>query len=67
MLPQLLYPQGNFLNIKDTASSPTDYNIRVAGAGDIVSTKVLKELINTFTMVEKETIVMTMEKESKDE
>tara|TARA_R100000664_G_scaffold12618_1_gene20235 strand:- start:2273 stop:2950 length:678 start_codon:yes stop_codon:yes gene_type:complete len=44
----------------------TDYNIRVAGAGDIVSTKVLKELINTFTKVEKETIVMTMEKESKD-
>lgn len=29
MLPQLLYPQGNFLNIKDTASSPTDYNINV--------------------------------------
>jgi len=29
MLPQLLYPQGNFLNIKQTASSPKDYNINV--------------------------------------
>lgn len=40
----------------------TDYNIRVAGAGDIVSTKVLKELTKTFSKVEKDTVVMTMEK-----
>lgn len=40
----------------------TDYNINVAGAGDIVSVKILKELIEVFTKVKSNTVVMVMDK-----
>ena len=41
----------------------TEYNIHVAAAGDIVSAKILKELIQVFTKVAEETVVMIMEKD----
>ncbi len=40
----------------------TEYGINVAGAGDVVSIKILKELIQVFENVKDETIVMVMEK-----
>jgi len=40
----------------------TEYGINVAGAGDIVSSTVIKELIQTFNRVKDETIIMIMEK-----
>ena len=40
----------------------TEYGINVAGAGDVVSTKILKELIQVFKDVKDKTIVMVMEK-----
>jgi len=40
----------------------TEYKTRVAGAGDIVSAKVIKELISVFNAVEKDSIIMVMEK-----
>jgi hypothetical protein len=40
----------------------TEYGINVAGAGDIVSTKVLKQLVEVFKGVKENTIIMIMEK-----
>tara|TARA_R100000951_G_scaffold116779_2_gene130718 strand:- start:1037 stop:1708 length:672 start_codon:yes stop_codon:yes gene_type:complete len=40
----------------------TEYGINVAGAGDIVSSKVLKQLANVFTSLKEDTIIMIMEK-----
>ena len=40
----------------------TEYNINVAGAGDIVSAKVVKELVEVFTSISNDTIIMIMEK-----
>tara|TARA_R110000824_G_scaffold153926_20_gene325799 strand:+ start:4713 stop:5384 length:672 start_codon:yes stop_codon:yes gene_type:complete len=40
----------------------TEYGMNVAAAGDIVSAKVIKELIKVFTKIEKDTVVMIMEK-----
>ena len=41
----------------------TEYNIHVAAAGDILSAKILKELIQVFTKVADDTVVMIMEKD----
>jgi len=41
----------------------TEYGINVAGAGDIVSAKVLKNLIKVFTKVRNNTTIMMMEKD----
>jgi mannose-6-phosphate isomerase-like protein (cupin superfamily) len=41
----------------------TEYDINVAGPGDIVSSKVLKELIQVFTKIHEDTIVMIMERD----
>ena len=40
----------------------TEYNINVAGAGDIVSAKVVKELVEVFTSISNDTIIMIMDK-----
>ena len=40
----------------------TDYNINVAGAGDVVEVKVLKELSQVFKKVSPDTVIMTMER-----
>lgn len=40
----------------------TDYDINVAGAGDVVSAKILKELIEVFTKIKKDTVIMVMDK-----
>lgn len=39
----------------------TDYGINVAAAGDIVNTSVLKKLIQVFSKLQNDTIVMVME------
>ena len=39
----------------------TEYGINVAGAGDIISAAVVKELTQTFNQVRDETIIMIME------
>jgi len=40
----------------------TQYGINVAGAGDIVSTKVLRQLTKVFNAVKENTIIMIMER-----
>lgn len=40
----------------------TQYGINVAGAGDIVSAKILKQLTEVFSAVKENTIIMIMEK-----
>lgn len=40
----------------------TQYGINVAGAGDIVSTKVLRHLTKVFNVVKENTIIMIMER-----
>lgn len=39
----------------------TDYGINVAGAGDIVTNKVIKKLMNVFNVLDENTIVMIAE------
>ena len=41
----------------------TQYGINVAGAGDVVAGKVLKQLTKVFTAVKENTIIMIMEKQ----
>lgn len=41
----------------------TEYGINVAGAGDVVSAKILKELSAVFTGLKENTIIMIMEKQ----
>jgi len=43
-----------------------DYGINVAGAGDIVVSRTLKDLTKVFEKVSSNTIVMTMEKTKND-
>jgi len=39
----------------------TEYGINVAGAGDVVSSTVIKQLITVFKGVKEDTIIMIME------
>ena len=39
-----------------------DYGINVAGAGDVVSVKIIKQLIKVFKSLKENTIIMIMEK-----
>lgn len=40
----------------------TDYDVTVAGAGDVVAVKVLKQLKNVFSEIHDNTLIMLMEK-----
>ena len=39
----------------------TDYGVRVAGPGDIVSSDVMKRLVGAFGVIDKDTIVLTLQ------
>ena len=56
---ETLYDEKNVMFLK--GGIITEYGINVAGSGDILSCKVIKELIKVFKQVKDETIVMVFE------